>query len=232
MGYPDFRRQIDYDTTAPYITWSAFNAFSTETFGPFNLGNFAYLSGRLSAPATGMQFDFQFYEDPALTVFCGRRLLRFDPAGVVGGNFRIPALGRYVLVVLSTAGAVNVALTGMLQGSNRPTANEIIPEDAILTAQNNIFVGLGATVTAYALSMASGRATMSFSTVGQPGKLVLQGYQSGFTYVPLASVRLAAASDITLDVTLPLTQVRVLVTNTGAGNDNYTAALVVDTSGG
>lgn len=227
IGFPDFRRQVDYDTD-PNISnvFPAVIASGTQ-YGPFQAANFAMIAGRVTATVVRTSAQFDFYTDAGLSVPVGTFLTHLDPAINIAVDLHVPVLARYFVLTVSSAGGAAFTHGHYLFGSNRPITQVFAPPFPAPLPYSGPAIGAGASNTFLPSCYASGHGHWLCETAAQPGLFELQAQTALALYSRIATVTVAAGSILNMAVVIPPTAFRVVVTNTGAGASNFATALTV-----
>lgn len=230
IGFPDFRRQVDYDTN-PNLSDLPFAATgSPVTYGAFNCANFSHVAGVLSADTAMTLWRFRFYSDFAITTQVGERQILMDPTVGLDTYFRIPAQGRYFTVTITSAGAVVFGHGHHIVGSSRGGPVEIMPTNAILVQTGLVTVNAGVSTT-WNLNGGSGHCSWMIFANTTPGQFTLSSPDSlAGGYDTIAGRLLPIGTFETLPVVLPLAPAKLTISNTGGANGLYRGVVVCNTS--
>lgn len=230
IGFPDFRRQVEWDSNPALSVVLNGAQASGVTFGPFNVANFASVTGTLQAVSGALQANFSFYTDPALVGFCGDRNIFLDSAQFGAATFKLRTLGRFFTLNITNSGGGNIAYAHTLVGSNRVGGPEIVSQDGVIVSPQFPVIGAGGNFTLLTHAVGSGKATWWVQTSGQPGSFALETISPLGAWSQFNGMVLPAASAQNIPVSLPLSTVRIRIFNTGAAGGTFFSALTVDTT--
>lgn len=217
IGFPDFRRQVDYDSTAPVMEINKL-VTGTETTAIFYVGQFANLAGLINCNGgVFVRVVVWWYNDAAGAVPMGTRQFCVDAAAASNYQVNLPNLGRYAQVTLQRSAALNYVCLFRLWGSNRITARAFQPVQPILVQLAGGAFPVGVT-TVLLTDMYTGEMTIKFSTGAQPGHVLLQFLSpASFSYVDFYQIANLAAGLVFTGVTfVPPGGLAVLLSNNGA----------------
>jgi hypothetical protein len=234
IGYPDWRRRFDLDGEL-LVRTNGVVTNQVQTFGPFYVGDFAYLAGNMAVVTNPVQVTVSWYADAALTTFVGRRDFIIDPTGVRAGYFRFLNQSRYVTVRVDPVAVVNYAITLGLFPTNRMVPTEWLPDTSgnvqwlnRVLDQSIVATGVFTQVSNF---IWSGAATICIATAAQPGVFVIDAQNVPGTWTAIWEHNLAANLTTTFGVALPGTATRIRIINSGAGTSTFTMFVVHSMSG-
>lgn len=232
LGFPDFRRQVDLDVNPNFLTLASGIQALPITFGPYIVSNYAYFAGNINVAGAPTEVRIKFYSDQACANQVGFRVIRIDAAVSAGPTFRVPTMGRFVLISVQQAGPANQLMQATLWGSNRPTVNEIIHPSGVMVDTGAPAIAGGGTSGFNSVEMGSGSATLFMETSTQAGVFRINCFTTGLTYSPLIEITLAANTSLAVPITIPLSTITASITNSGGIAAAFRLTLTLNSSSG
>lgn len=225
VGFPDFRRQVDYDVDPDLSNYTPQNTVDGQLFGPFNVANFAYVSGVFSAITGKCTVVFSYYSDVSLTRFVGSRQLQLDSGNVAQANARVHVLGRFLQLTIRTVGGGAITYTHNLTATNRNNAPEVLATQGVVIPFTVVGIVAAGTSLIGSTSMGSGWAVWMIRTFTQPATFELQQMDFTGTYVSQAVKLLPVSAAENITVSLSNSPAKVLITNTGGFPEGFETAI-------
>lgn len=145
-GYSDWQRVSNFDSG---VLWSdASVGVSTQVQSPvLDMSRYAYLGGLIGVGNGAAVVTVTWYADVAATVQLGFRAFSLQFTKLSPAQIRIPNLGPFAQVVISSIGGPPFNNHATIIGTNRYHPLEFIPPNPYLIRQQASPIGAGASVT-------------------------------------------------------------------------------------
>lgn len=236
IGYPDFRRQSEFEDTAllAHDAGGAHGANTSTEYGPFYVGNFEYLGIVTDLTAGSVRMSLAWFDDSAMLQSTGQRYIFIDSTVSFPLQARIPNLGRYVKIDLDPLGVVAWTLGDTIfWASRRFSPVEFIPVQQPVQAHTAAALGAGLTSTKGFDQFASGPA-MAYLAVGGASavQFIIQAQNAVNAWINVFIEALAAGTNTFRLITLPSTALRTQIVNTGGAANTYVFNISTPGGGG
>lgn len=231
IGYPDFRRQYDRDGPS-FVSEAAHLRNGPFTYGPFFVGSFDYLAGRIQVTTNPVLVTLTWYADAAMTQVQGTRNFVLDGASAAIASVRILNLGRFVTIVIDPGAAINWTISAQLFPSNRPGPVEFQSFNPYLAIFSTGALAGGGSVPFAMDYLWAGPVQIALSTsAGTNSALVLTAETTPGTFVAFDQIAGVPLTSVGARSVFPPTGVRATLFNTGGVVSGFSVGIFPSTSG-
>lgn len=229
-GYTDEQRVDNWDEG---LIWSQ---NTTVGAGPYtstvqDVSRYAYLGGVIGVGSSDASVSIIWYEDQAATIVLASRKFVLSHLITNLAQPRLPNLGPFVQITVTSLVGANFSLLAKLFGTNRVHPLEFIPINPVIMSQQSAAIGASATVITYPIDYYAGpaqlvlEANVSIQPIAQ--FLDLSGNWDSFWVVP----PIAASVWTPYTLVIPPNAWRLEVANQTAGAGLFSAILTPPTTG-
>lgn len=154
-GYADWQRVENWDTGS---LWTSSNGSvaGPVTSPAIDVSRIGYLAGYLGSSQNSFIALFAWYTDDGLGVPLGSRYIVCSSLIGHDAQLRIPNMGPYLQVTLTSTTGANFGYLARLWGTNRVDPLELIPNSPFLLDVQNTAIGASAIATLYPTDYYSG----------------------------------------------------------------------------
>lgn len=231
IGFPDFRRQIDYDLNPNLMAFGSTATPHGTVFGPFNVANFAYLAGQIILN-TGMgRFVVEFAADFAFTFPMGTWRVMLDSGSAATANLRVPVQGRYARVTFFSSDGLAKNVQAVVTASNRGNTVELRASTAMVIFPQLPIVGAGLSVTVLPTQLGNGAAMWATDGAAVSSAFFLDFLDDNGVWEVFAVRRTTAGVTDNSLVILPPAPVRCRVVNLSGALNTFGVGLIQNNAG-
>lgn len=231
-GYPDFRRQQDYDSFPPFIEVINTLHNNALTRGPFYVGLWHAIALDFNVSTNSVLVIIRWWNNVNADHMVGERNFVVDVSVGVPCRSRFINLGPYVSLTIEPVGAVNWTEDCLFWPTNRVHPVEMPAAIGILVNDQPGALGAGLTSTVLFEDYFAGPATWRVAAGAMPGTFQLQSQTLVGTWVTNASRLLVAGVQEDIAVTIPPGACRSQITNTGGGAGSFGSVVTPSITGG
>lgn len=219
FGYPDFRRQDDYDGP---VEWNlpAANRAGSSVSPVMDVSKFSHLGGTCQEGATQTNLVFRWYADPALTILVGAREIVLSSL-LPFAHLHIPNQGPYLQITAGYSGIAQFQIVAF--PTNRVHILELIPESAYFSFLQNNNIAAGSTAF-YPQDYFTGPMLVWLSTPGGPVFVTLQALNPAGNWDDTGQTLVATNAALTTLLLAPPGAWRFVVQNSGALTTGFLVA--------
>lgn len=231
IGFPDFRRQIDYDLNPNLMAFGSTATPHGTVFGPFNVANFAYLAGQIILN-TGMgRFVVEFAADLAFVFPMGTWRVMLDSGSAATANLRVPVQGRYARITFFSSDGLAKNVQAVVTASNRGNTVELRASTAMVIFPQSPNVPAGGTGTILPTQLGNGVAMWETDGNTVSSVFTLDFLDDSGTWDIFAVRRLPTGAADNGLVILPPAPVRMRCINNGGAPTTFNVSLIQNNAG-
>lgn len=231
-GYPDFRRQRDYDQFPALVSAISVARVGTQTHTGLYVGLYESVAGILDSRLAPVQVRFTWRDAAVGGNEVGRRVFFLDPGIPVSGLFRLVNLGPFLdLSFFPVTEATAWTQTTVVWPSDRRDMREATARDSVVLDRTRNALGAGTQDTTMFFEYAAGAATVYCLADDQVGLFRIQTELGYGIWTTVWGENVAAGAHRSFNCTLPPGACRGLINNISGAAGDYTMAVTLSPSG-